>query len=195
MKRVKKIVSNVSPWDGVRSSNLVWLDLEMTGLDPKKCCILEIGTLITDSELNVVAEGPMLAIHQPDRILDTMDTWCRIHHGKSGLTEACRKSKISLRKAEDLSLEFVKRYCVEKNAPLCGNTVWQDRRFLIKYMPRLERYLHYRVIDVSSVKELVGRWYPKKEKRICGKKNAHRVEADIRESIDELTYYREEYFC
>ena len=171
---------------------MVWLDLEMTGLDPKNCAILEIGAIVTDGELNVVAEGPFIAIHHGDRVLKSMEAWSRDHHERSGLTESCRASKISLKKAEQQVLDFIKIHCRPKTAPLCGNTIWQDRRFLIKYMPKLESYLHYRVIDVSSVKELIDRWYGHKMPRI--KNQTHRVEADIRESIEELKYYRDKVF-
>ncbi len=177
-----------------KKTNLVWVDLEMTGLDPKTCTILEIGCIVTDSELNIIAEGPEIAIHHSDKVLNGMEAWSKFHHKKSGLTDACRASKISLKKAEKLTQEFVKSHCVEKTAPLCGNTIWQDRRFLIRYMPKLESYLHYRVIDVSSVKELVKRWYPANYKMPREKKQSHRVMDDIRESILELQYYREKVF-
>ena len=177
-----------------KKTNLVWIDLEMTGLDPKRCTILEIGAIVTDSNLDVVAEGPFLAIHHGAKTLDSMEAWSRYHHGKSGLTEACRASKISLKKAEEEVLKFVKTYCREKTAPLCGNTIWQDRRFLVKYMPKLESYLHYRTIDVSSVKELVERWYPASHKMPREKKQTHRVREDILESIEELKHYRKKVF-
>ena len=164
----------------------------MTGLDPKKCTILEIGAIVTDSELNVIAEGPFIAIHHSEKILKSMEAWSRYHHKKSGLTDACRESKLSLKKAEQQVLDLVKQYCHPKTAPLCGNTIWQDRRFLVKYMPKLESYLHYRVVDVSSVKELVERWYEHKMPRL--KHQTHRVAEDIRESIEELKYYRGKVF-
>lgn len=177
-----------------KKTNLVWIDLEMTGLDPKKCTILEIGAIVTDGELNVIAEGPFLAVHHSEKTLRSMEAWSKHHHKLSGLTDACRESKFSLKKAEDEVLKFVKEHCKEKTAPLCGNTIWQDRRFLIKYMPRLEAYLHYRVIDVSSVKELVVRWYGKDHKVPRLKKQTHRVCEDIRESIEELKHYRQKVF-
>lgn len=177
-----------------KKNYLVWLDLEMTGLDPKTCTVLEIGVMITNNELEVVAEGPALAIHHSKKILDNMESWSKHHHKSSGLTDSCHKSKVSLRAAEKLVLDFVKIYCKEKTAPLCGNTIWQDRRFLVKYMPKLEAYLHYRTIDVSSVKELVQRWYPKDHKMPRLKKQTHRVKDDILESIDELRYYRKKVF-
>lgn len=173
---------------------MVWVDLEMTGLDPKTCTILEIGAIVTDSQLNVIAEGPFIAIHHGEKVLRSMEAWSKYHHKKSGLTDACRTSKISLRKAESEVLSFIKKYCHQKSAPLCGNTIWQDRRFLVKYMPKLESYLHYRVIDVSSVKELVERWYPLDHKMPRLKHQTHRVCDDIRESIEELKYYRGKVF-
>ena len=177
-----------------KKTNLVWLDLEMTGLDPKTCTILEIGAIITDSELNLVAEGPFIAIHHSEKVLKSMEAWSRYHHKKSGLTDACRASKVSLKKAEAEILNYAKTYCYPRSAPLCGNTIWQDRRFLVKYMPKLESYLHYRVIDVSSVKELVGRWYPADHKMPRLKNQMHRVADDIRESIEELKFYRDKVF-
>ncbi len=177
-----------------KSDLLVWLDLEMTGLDPKKCTILEIGVSVTDGGLDLLAEGPSIAIHHGEKVLRGMEPWSRHHHAKSGLTEACRHSRLSLRKAESLVLDFVKAHCAPRTAPLCGNTIWQDRRFLVKYMPRLEAYLHYRVIDVSSVKELVGRWYPATYKMPRPKNQTHRVADDIRESIEELRFYRDKVF-
>lgn len=177
-----------------KKNQLVWIDLEMTGLDPKKCTVLEIGAVITDNELHIVAEGPAIAIHHSDKVLGGMEAWSKHHHKKSGLTDACRKSRISLKKAEKITLDFIKEHCREKTAPLCGNTIWQDRRFLVKYMPKLEAYLHYRTIDVSSVKELVQRWYPTDHKMPRLKNQTHRVQDDIRESIEELRYYRQKVF-
>ncbi len=177
-----------------REDLLVWLDLEMTGLDPKTCTVLEIGSVITDGELEVLAEGPSIAIHHTDKVLNGMESWSRFHHKKSGLTQSCRESKVSLKKAEQMTLQFVQGFCKKKSAPLCGNTIWQDRRFLVKYMPLLEQYLHYRTIDVSSVKELVSRWYPKDHKMPREKRQTHRVSDDIRESIEELRHYRKKVF-
>ena len=177
-----------------KNTNLVWVDLEMTGLDPKNCTILEIGVIVTDSQLEVMAERPSFAIHQSKKILDNMEAWSRKHHKESGLTDECRLSKVSLKKAEAEALHFVKTYCKPRSAPLCGNTIGQDRRFLFKYMPKLEAYLHYRSIDVSSVKEVVSRWYPQDFKMPRLKTQSHRVMADIRESIEELRYYRKKVF-
>lgn len=177
-----------------KSHNLVWIDLEMTGLDPQKCVILEIGCIITDSDLKLVAEGPSIAIHYGPKVLNGMEAWSKHHHKISGLTEACRRSKTTLKQAEQQVLKFVKTHCKAHTAPLCGNTIWQDRRFLVKYMPKLESYLHYRVIDVSSVKELVQRWYGTAHKMPRTGVQTHRVLNDIRESVDELRYYRGKVF-
>ncbi|MBI2094918.1 MAG: oligoribonuclease [Candidatus Omnitrophica bacterium] len=177
-----------------KRDRLVWLDLEMTGLDPKACTILEIGTVVTDNRLDIIAEGPVIAIHHGEKVLSSMEEWSRYHHQKSGLTEECRASKVSLKQAEERTLAFIKAHCKERTAPLCGNTIWQDRRFLVKYMPRLEGYLHYRMIDVSSVKELVGRWYAGDHKMPRAKRQTHRVMNDILESIEELRHYREKVF-
>ncbi|MBT4539322.1 oligoribonuclease [Candidatus Woesearchaeota archaeon] len=168
--------------------NLVWIDLEMTGLDPDKDQILEIAVLITDKNLNVIAEGPELVIHQSDETLANMNEWCTEHFTESGLTEESRKSTISLEQAEQQVLEFVKQHCEPETAPLCGNSIWQDRRFIAKYMKKLNEYLHYRIIDVSSIKELTMRWYPQLEYPL--KSEAHRALQDIKESIEELKFYK-----
>jgi len=174
------------------TSNLVWIDLEMTGLDPEKEVIIEIATIITDSSLNLVAEGPSLAVAASQEKLDAMDEWNQTHHGASGLLERVRKSQISTREAEARTLAFIEQHVARNSAPLCGNSVWQDRRFLARYMPTLEAYLHYRLIDVSSLKELVRRWRPDLLAGV-NKKNAHTALADIRESIDELRFYRDNF--
>lgn len=173
--------------------HLVWMDLEMTGLNPDAETILEIATLITNNALELVAEGPVLAIHAPEHILAAMDQWNREHHTASGLIARARASTISPTEAERQTLEFVKRYCHARTAPLCGNSVYQDRRFLARYMPRLEAYLHYRNIDVSTVKELVRRWYPHGPQP-PEKKHSHLALDDIRESIEELRFYRQCFF-
>lgn len=168
---------------------IVWLDLEMTGLDPERERIIEIATVITDGNLNTLKEGPELVIHQPDAILDAMDDWNRDHHGASGLTERVRRSRITESAAEDETLSFVSQYVTKARlAPLAGNSIHQDRRFLERYMPRLNDYLHYRNIDVSTLKELARRWYP--DIRPYTKQNPHRALEDIRESIAELRYLR-----
>jgi len=171
---------------------LVWIDLETSGLHLETCQILEAAVLITDADLRELAEGPHLVVHQPDEVLDAMDEWCTNQHGGSGLTAAVKASKLSLAKAEDHLLAFLKEHCVSGASPLCGNSVHFDRRFLAKYMPRAEAYLHYRIIDVSTIKELVRRWYP--ETPLPQKPETHRAMDDIRASIDELRYYREQVF-
>jgi oligoribonuclease len=171
---------------------LVWLDLEMTGLDPNTCAILEIATLITDGDLNLIAEGPTFAIQTDARWLDAMDDWNVHHHTASGLLARVLASDVSLEQAEARTLAFIKQYVDERAAPLCGNSIWQDRRFLIQYMPRLNDWLHYRNVDVSTIKELCRRWYPALP--ALPKKNAHLAMDDIRESIEELRHYRARIF-
>jgi oligoribonuclease len=171
---------------------LVWIDLEMSGLDPDRCQILEIAVLITDGNLEVIAEGPDLVIHQPDEVLTAMDEWCTRQHGASGLTAAVQASQVSLAEAEAQVLELVRRHCPAGKSPLCGNSIGHDRRFLIRYMPALAGHLSYRNIDVSSVKELVRRWYP--DLGAPAKSETHRALDDIRESIAELRFYREHVF-
>ena len=171
------------------AGNLVWMDLEMTGLDPEVDVIIEMATIITDSELRVVAEGPVLAVRQPEAKLAAMDDWNQSHHGASGLLERVRKSAVSEVEAEAQTLAFIEQHVERNAAPLCGNSIWQDRRFLARYMPTLESYLHYRIIDVSSVKELARRWRPELLSGFS-KQSAHTALADIRESIEELRYYK-----
>ena len=167
--------------------------MEMTGLDPERDVVLEVATLITNADLHVVAEGPALAIHQEEAVLAAMDEWNTRHHRESGLTERVRRSQVSLVEAEAVTLAFVERHCAPQSAPLCGNSVWQDRRFLARHMPVLNEYLHYRIVDVSTVKELAARW---RAALVDGfeKKNTHRALDDIRESIAELRHYRERFF-
>ncbi len=171
---------------------LVWMDLEMTGLDPSKHLICEIATIITDDELEVIDTGPSIVMHVSDPDLKLMDEWCVKHHGDSGLTHKMRTSTTTIRQAEVKTLNFLKRHMKIHGAPLCGNSIWQDRRFLAAQMPELEQYLHYRCVDVSSIKELAKRWYPKK--RAPGKGAAHRALDDIKDSISELKYYRKHLF-
>ncbi len=173
--------------------NLIWMDLEMTGLDVDKEVIIEIATLITDGELNLVEEGPCVAIHQSDDILERMDDWNQTHHLASGLIQKVKASTISLAEAESQTLNFIKKHCPAKHSPLCGNSVGQDRKFLEKYMRNLSDYLHYRNIDVTSVKEVVNRWYPEGPK-LPRKSEAHQAMTDIRESVRELTFYRKHFF-
>lgn len=170
------------------STPLVWIDLEMSGLDPDTCEILEIATIVTDADLAIIAEGPELIVHQPDSVLDAMDEWCTEHHGESGLTAAVKASTISLAEAEKLTLDFVKEHVEAGSSPLCGNSIWQDRRFIVKHMSDLDAFLHYRLIDVSTVKELARRWYP--DVTAPNKGESHRALDDIRESIAELRFYR-----
>jgi oligoribonuclease len=174
-------------------THLVWMDMEMTGLDPKTCVILEIATLITDKDLNLVEQGPTLAIHQPEAVLEAMDDWNKKHHGESGLTAAVRASRISLGEAEKATLDFIAAHCKPRSSPLCGNTIYQDRRFLLEYMPTLDAYLHYRLVDVSTIKELVKRWYGP-EFQAPPKKQKHKALDDILETIEELRFYREKVF-
>jgi oligoribonuclease len=171
---------------------LVWMDLEMSGLDPDHCTILEIATIITDAELRIIAEGPDLVIHHDDAVLDAMDEWCTKHHGASGLTAAVKASTLSLADAEAQTLAFVAEHCAPRSSPLCGNTIWQDRRFLVRYMPSLDAHLHYRLVDVSTIKELSRRWYP--DVKAPPKSESHRALDDIRESIAELAFYRASVF-
>lgn len=173
-----------------RKNNLIWIDLEMTGLDPDNDVIIEIATLITDAQLNPIAEGPTIAVHQPDHVLDAMDEWCTRQHGQSGLTQRVKDSNIDAAEAEHLTIEFLQQH-VDKNAsPMCGNSICQDRRFLYRYMPKLEDYFHYRNLDVSTLKELARRWKPSAMEGF--KKNAtHLAMDDIKDSIAELAHYRE----
>ncbi|MEG3766284.1 oligoribonuclease [Alteromonas sp. 14N.309.X.WAT.G.H12] len=176
-----------------KDTNLVWIDMEMTGLDPETCKVLEIATIVTDAQLNVLAEGPVIAVHQDDAILDGMDEWCTRVHGESGLTARCRQSTITEAQASQQTIDFLTQYVDAGKSPLCGNTIGQDRRFMVKYMPELENYFHYRSIDVSTIKELVKRWQPE---ILDGfeKKGVHLALDDIRESIEEMKYYREKVF-
>ena len=168
--------------------NLIWIDLEMTGLDPEKEKIIEIATLITDSDLNIIAEGPNLVLSQPNEILESMDEWNHSHLGSSGLIDEVKKSIINEQVAEIETLDFVSKYVGEKVSPMCGNTVSHDRRFLTKYMPRLEAYFNYRHIDVSSFKEVAVRWM--NEAQVYEKKGSHRALGDIKESVEELRFYK-----
>lgn len=172
--------------------NLIWIDLEMTGLDPDRDYIIELATIITDSKTRVLAEGPVMAIHQSDEVLSAMDEWNTEQHEKSGLTQRVRRSILTEAEAQRLTLEFLRRYVGPGKSPMCGNSICQDRRFLYRHMPQLERYFHYRNLDVSTVKELVRRWYP--GVKPFEKESSHLALADIRESVEELRYYRREVF-
>ena len=175
-----------------KEKNLVWMDLEMTGLDPESCVIIEIATIVTNSNLETIAELPVYAIHQPDSIIDNMDEWNTTHHTASGLVQRVKESKWQVEQVEQLILKDLQPYTVKRSSPLCGNTIGQDRRFLYKYMPVLSEYLHYRSIDVSTIKELAQRWYP--DFQPFAKKEAHLALDDIKESIEEIRYYREKVF-
>jgi len=174
-------------------TNLIWLDLEMTGLEPEIDVVLEIATIITDSQLNILAEGPVFAISQSDKVLDNMSDWCIEHHGKSGLTQRCRESKVSLAEATKQTITFVEQYAPKGKSPMCGNSIGQDRRFINKYMPDFEDCFHYRNLDVSTVKELARRWKPEVLDKVV-KTGAHLALDDIRESIDELKVYQAHFF-
>jgi oligoribonuclease len=175
------------------ADRLVWVDLEMTGLDAGRHTIVEIASIVTDGELNIVAEGPNLVIHQPEEALARMDDFVTNLHTKSGLLDKIRASTVTLADAEAQTLAFVKAHCVEKRSPLCGNSIHMDRSFLVRYMPSFDAYLHYRNVDVSTLKELVRRWYGEKVPPYA-KGDKHRALDDIRESIGELRYYRERVF-
>ena len=172
-----------------RKNRLVWIDLEMTGLDPDRERIIEVATLVTDADLNVVAEGPMIAVKQPDSLLDGMDDWCTKTHGESGLTARVKASTVDTAEAERLTLDFLREHVEPGCSPMCGNSVHQDRRFLEREMPELLAFFHYRNLDVSTLKELAKRWNPG---ALAGfhKQNAHLAMDDIKESIAELAHYR-----
>lgn len=171
---------------------LIWIDLEMTGLKPESDRIIEVATIVTDGKLNILAEGPVLAVHQPDAVLDAMDDWNKRTHAGTGLLARVRASTIDEREAERLTLEFLGKYVPKNRSPMCGNSICQDRRFLARLMPELEGWFHYRNLDVSTVKELASRWRPDVAGKLI-KKNTHRALDDIRESIDELRYYRDHF--
>jgi oligoribonuclease len=174
------------------SQHLIWIDLEMTGLNPDTDLIIEIATIVTDKNLNIVAQGPVLAVHQSDEALAAMDEWNQTHHGQSGLIDRVKASTINNAQAELLTIEFLKLWVPENTSPICGNSISQDRRFLYRYMPKLEAYFHYRSIDVSTLKELAARWAPE-VKDGFNKESTHQALDDIIESIEELRYYREHF--
>ena len=176
-----------------KADNLIWIDLEMTGLDTIKDRILEIATVITDAKLNILAEGPVFAISQPDDVLAAMDKWNTRQHSSSGLVERVKASTCTEAEAEAATLEFVMQYVPPKKSPMCGNSICQDRRFLYRCMPKLEQYFHYRNLDVSTIKELAARWAPEILKQVK-KESRHLALDDIRDSIIELRYYREHFF-
>lgn len=177
----------------VDASNLIWIDLEMTGLDTQNDYIIEIATIITDKELNILAEGPMIAVHQSDAVLQAMDEWNTNQHGQSGLVERVKNSRFNEQQAEAETIAFLEQYVPAGKSPMCGNSICQDRRFLARIMPALEQYFHYRNLDVSTLKELAARWYPEVAKGF-NKNSSHLAMDDIKDSIEELRYYRTQLF-
>lgn len=176
-----------------KNDRLVWVDMEMSGLQPETDRILEIAMIVTDGDLNIVAEGPVLVVHQEDAVLDRMDAWNKGTHGKSGLIDKVKASTLTEVEVEAECLAFLKQHVKSSISPMCGNTIHQDRRFMNRYMPKLEAYFHYRNIDVSTIKELCKRWQPEIAKGFS-KQQAHTALADIIESVEELRYYREKLF-
>lgn len=174
------------------ANNLIWIDLEMTGLDTQQDSIIEIATVVTDAKLNILAEGPVVAIHQSDSVMSAMDAWNTNQHAKSGLTERVRQSTVNEQQAQQQTIEFLQQYVPKGKSPMCGNSICQDRRFLARCMPELESYFHYRNLDVSTLKELVARWAPEIAKGLT-KNNNHLALDDIKDSIEELKYYREHF--
>lgn len=173
-------------------NNLIWLDMEMTGLNPETDRIIEVAMIATDSQLNVLGQSPVLVIHQPDSVLDAMDDWNKNTHGKSGLITKVKASTLSAAEAEATLLAFMAEYVPARTTPMCGNTIHQDRRFMVRWMPQLEEYFHYRNLDVSTLKELCKRWRPEVARGVV-KRGKHEALADIEESIEELKYYREHF--
>ena len=174
---------------------LIWIDMEMSGLDPEKDVILEVATIITTGSLEIIAEGPDLVIHHDKDLLEGMDDWNREHHRKSGLWNAVLDSTVSLDEAGRQTLEFITQHSQPRKSPLCGNSIWQDRRFIVKYMKPVDQHLHYRMIDVSTIKELARRWHPGVLDKKSKKKGNHRALDDIRESIEELKFYKDNLFA
>ncbi|KAJ8955782.1 hypothetical protein NQ314_006849 [Rhamnusium bicolor] len=175
-------------------NRIVWLDMEMTGLNIDQDKIMEVACLITDSDLNIIAEGPDIIIHQPENVLNDMNHWCINQHNKTGLTQACLKSNTTVQDAEVALLDFLKKHISESYSPIAGNSVYVDRMFLKKHMPRLDNFLHYRIIDVSTIKELCRRWNPELYKLVPKKEYNHRALQDIKESVDELKFYKSNFF-
>ena len=174
------------------ANNLCWLDMEMTGLSPETDRIIEVAVIITDSDLNVLAQSPVYAVHQSDEVLDAMDEWCTATHGRTGLTQRVRESQYTEAEVEQNLLDFIAAWIPAQASPMCGNSVHQDRRFMQKYMPRLEAYFHYRNLDVSTLKELAKRWNPAVAKGVV-KRGSHTALDDILESIEEMRYYRDHF--
>ncbi len=174
------------------ATNLIWIDLEMTGLDTMNDWIIEIATIVTDAKLNILAEGPMLAIHQPDAVLNAMDEWNTNQHTQSGLIERVKQSGYDAAQAERETIDFLQQYLPQGASPMCGNSICQDRRFMARLMPELEQFFHYRNLDVSSIKELASRWAPDVAKGVV-KQGKHLALDDIRDSINELAHYRDNF--
>lgn len=173
-------------------THLVWIDMEMSGLEPDSDSVLEVALIVTDKDLNLIEEGPVLVVHQSDAVLDAMDNWNKGTHGKSGLIDKVKASTLSDADVEARMIEFMKKHVGERKSPMCGNSICQDRRFLARHMPRLEAYFHYRNLDVSTLKELAARWRPELKDGFK-KANSHTALADIQESIEELKYYRDHF--
>ena len=173
-------------------NNLCWLDMEMTGLNPDADRIIEVAMIITDADLNVVAQSEVYVVHQSDEVLNGMDAWNTATHGRTGLTQRVRDSRLSEAEVEEKLLDFISAWIPEKTSPMCGNTIHQDRRFMVRYMPKLEAYFHYRNLDVSTLKELARRWHPAVAKGVV-KRGSHQALDDILESIEEMRYYREHF--
>ena len=178
--------------NSTKNNPLIWIDLEMTGLRPEQDVIIEIATIVTDNQLNTIAEGPSLAIHQPNERLINMDEWNTEHHTQSGLLDRVKASKLDMAAAENKTLTFLSQHVKANTSPMCGNSICQDRRFLYQHMPKLEAFFHYRNLDVSTIKELYNRWHPKPKP--LKKTNQHLALADIQESIKELKYYQSVFF-
>ena len=176
------------------ANNLIWIDLEMTGLDTNNDKIIEIATIVTDAQLNILAEGPMLAIHQSNEVLNGMDEWNTRQHGQSGLVDRVRRSTLDEAEAERQTIEFLSEYVPEGASPMCGNSICQDRRFMARCMPKLEAFFHYRNLDVSTIKELMARWAPPNVLSGFRKGGSHLAMDDTRDSIRELRFYRESFF-
>ncbi len=177
-----------------KNTNLVWIDLEMTGLVPEEDLIIEIATLVTDADLNILGEGPVLAIHQSDAALAKMDEWNQRTHGNSGLIERVKASKVDEQAATKATIEFLQQFTEKNSSPMCGNSICQDRRFMARYMPELEDYFHYRNLDVSTLKELAKRWKPEILAGLT-KQSTHQAMDDIKDSVEELKYYREHFIA